>query len=48
MLLFLSVENHYAGWGWGEKVEKVRCQVEKGVARRGVARGEGREDTVCN
>jgi hypothetical protein len=28
MLLFVRVENHYADWGWREKVEKVRCQLE--------------------
>jgi hypothetical protein len=30
MLLFLRVENHYPDWSWGEKVEKVRCQIENG------------------
>jgi hypothetical protein len=30
MLLFSRVENHYVDWGWGENVEKVRCQIENG------------------
>jgi hypothetical protein len=30
MLLFIGVETAYFVWGWGEKIEKVRCQIENG------------------
>jgi hypothetical protein len=33
VLLFLRDETHYPDWGWGEKVEKVRCQIRQRVAK---------------